>query len=283
MFGGPKPKTPNRMVAVWSDAVMNQPGLRGVRGIGGRVHFYANRNDKPIEVEGLLTVYAYDDSEEVDAESVPVRKFAFLPEQLTRRHSISKLGHSYNLWLPFDEVGGPTRQLTLIARFEPEGGASVMSDPARQLLPGVISKEESERALADKRRDENAQIELAGYEADVPPAATGESDALETFTIDLPTEVARRWRENTTDALRRPRISKRTISALGQPEVRTARTAKAPDDDGNTTEATVATTPSRHVKTRPSASDLVPRRVFDPRGRTAENDTSTSPSSSETR
>lgn len=237
---------------------MNQPGLRGVRGIGGRIHFYANRNDQPIKVEGLLTVYAYDDSEEVGAQSVPVRKFAFLPEQLAKRHSVSKLGDSYNVWLPFDEVGGPTRQLTLIARFEPEGGASVMSDPARQLLPGVISKEKPQTAVANQETLSDSRIELAGFEEQSPPQEGVDGDALGTFTIDLPNEVARRWQAKTADALKRRVPAKRTLSA---------RPAAAADQQPAEAVATAETTeyaPRRHVKTRPTPSDLLPRRSIAP-------------------
>jgi len=50
--------------------------------------------------------------------------------------SKSELGSSYSFWLPWDEVGGPRTEVSLICRFEPKGGAVVSSEQAKQSLPG---------------------------------------------------------------------------------------------------------------------------------------------------
>jgi hypothetical protein len=204
-----EPSPPTRMVAVWTDAIMHQPGQAGVRGVGGRLLFYPDHSEKTLQVDGTLTVYAYDDMDQESAHTAPVRKFVFLPEQLEKRHSTSQLGSTYNVWLPWDEVGHAARQLTLIARFETSQGAVVMSDPARQLLPGtavtpVVKEARLEpqiRQLPTAHRD--SHVVATGYESAASPApkaagtgrdSTGAgSGGLETFTIDVPPDVARRW------------------------------------------------------------------------------------------
>mgnify|MGYP000897585623 FL=1 len=59
----PKPQTPARMTDVWTDTVFFQPGQRGVRGFGGRVMFYGKDENKPIAVDGIFTVLAFDDTD----------------------------------------------------------------------------------------------------------------------------------------------------------------------------------------------------------------------------
>jgi hypothetical protein len=50
--------------------------------------------------------------------------------------SKSELGPSYSFWLPWDEVGGPQTEISLIARFEPNGGSIVIGEQTKHLLPG---------------------------------------------------------------------------------------------------------------------------------------------------
>ncbi len=47
------------MTDMWSFTVLQQPGQPGVRGYGGRLMFY-DADDKPMKVDGTLTVYAFD-------------------------------------------------------------------------------------------------------------------------------------------------------------------------------------------------------------------------------
>jgi hypothetical protein len=131
------PSVPSRMTDMWTFTVLHQPGERGVRGFGGRVMFYNNDSEKPIKVEGTLTVFAFDTAERDGEQAVPLRKFVFLPEQIEKHYSPSKLGHSYSFWLPWDEVGGPEQQISLIARFESRGGALLVGSASRQSLTGA--------------------------------------------------------------------------------------------------------------------------------------------------
>ena len=207
---GTEKEIPTRVVVVWTDTIMNQPGQRGVRGVGGRLVFYGAHDELPVQVRGTLTVYAYDDSEAIEPGVAPARKFVFLPDQLANHHSTSKGGSSYDVWLPWNEVGNPERQLTLIARFEPENGAVVMTDPARQLLPGTVNstkvKNSTLSAAAYHDQPQRSHLDLASYE---PSSAAGPcdqcapeaADPLGTFTIDLPANVARRWHAQVADTL----------------------------------------------------------------------------------
>ena len=135
-LGGPSEKVerPVRMTALWTDTVLVEAG---VVGFGGRIMFYGRGDEDPIQVEGELTVFAYDDTEKVGENAVPARKYVFRAEELSGHYSKSKLGHSYSFWIPWGRVGGPRRQVSLIARFKSAQGGVVMSEMTRHLLPGA--------------------------------------------------------------------------------------------------------------------------------------------------
>jgi len=140
---GSKPQVPTRMTDFWTDTVLYQPGLPGVRGFGGRIMFYNDSSESPIMVDGTLTVFAYDESQGQVSYSAPDKKYIFTAEQLPKHYSKSELGPSYSFWLPWDEVGGPRKKICLIARFEPVKGHIIVSQPCRKVLPGEATEDET--------------------------------------------------------------------------------------------------------------------------------------------
>ncbi|OHB78624.1 MAG: hypothetical protein A2W31_00610, partial [Planctomycetes bacterium RBG_16_64_10] len=135
-----QPQIPARMTTIWTDTVLTQPPNPAIRGLGGRLMFYKKDKEQPVRVDGTLTVYAYDDTEQVADSRVPARKYVFPNQHLANHYSESALGPSYSFWLPWDEVGNPQRKLSLIARFEAKSGEVVVSEMAHQLLPGPVAK-----------------------------------------------------------------------------------------------------------------------------------------------
>jgi hypothetical protein len=148
----PKPKTPVRFTAVWTDTTLNTPGQHPVRGFGGRLMFYDTEDGEPVAVDGMLTVYAYRDGTNATAHNIPAKKFVFHAEDMGRHYSKSPLGHSYSFWLPWDPVGGPQEQLSLIARFEPRKGRPIASDITRRVLPGTVQQADNSTKPVDGAR-----------------------------------------------------------------------------------------------------------------------------------
>ncbi len=128
---------PFRIVAVWTDTVLSQSGKAPHRGFGGRVMFYGENQTDPAKVEGSLVVYAFDETSRDPMNVKPDRKFVFSADQLEKQYSKTKLGHSYSFWLPWDEVGGPQRQISLICRFVPKKGGALVSEQTKHILPGT--------------------------------------------------------------------------------------------------------------------------------------------------
>ena len=213
----PKP-LPDRILAVWSDSVLHQKGLPGVRGFGGRVYFYQKDNTDPIEVDGSLAVYVFDADDTSPATQQPLRKFVFTPDQFASHMSKTSIGPSYSVWLPWSEVGGPQMRLSLIARFEGRDGGSTVSDPTIKLLPGISkedalakSKAKTSTSKSDSAVQQASYVE-GGSADEQPPADPAISTGSKTFsspkqrgkgkdvkTIDLPPSFQRHIRPNTSN------------------------------------------------------------------------------------
>ena len=162
-------KTPTKIAAVWTDAVLHQAGKPATRGFGGRLMFYGPDGNTPIKVDGTLVVYAFDEEGRSPTDVKPDRKYVFPPEQFARHYSKSKLGHSYSVWIPWDEVGGPRKEISLITRFIPKnGGTAVVSAPSRQILPGLPTAEAPAYSAAQP-----APSPSAHYAARPNPGQTG--------------------------------------------------------------------------------------------------------------
>jgi hypothetical protein len=200
--------TPERVIAVWTDAVYQLPGKSPTRGFGGRIYFYDGQG-QVVPVNGQLIVYAYDDSAQDIAEDRPTRKYAFTAEQLTRYLSESDLGASYSIWIPWDAIGGDEKQIALLPVFMDDSGRMVQGSFASSRLPGRRTLSDEERrgfyvssrstptasALGSATRD----VQQVGHHvAACATQSDGGSPGLKVHTIELPPAVSERLQRPAT-------------------------------------------------------------------------------------
>lgn len=200
----PRIGAPRSMVTTWTDAVRQQQGAPSERGFGGRIFFYEYDESTPIKVDGQLVVYAYDETNRVPTDARPTKRYVFPAEQFARHESTSEMGVSYSVWLPWDN-SGPQTEVSLIARFEPAGGGTlVMSDQTRQRLPGamdggvetMIACQPATKSAAPQQvqtvsyKQESSRP--AGYTLPATISETSTSDSgMQTTTIKLPSRPRR--------------------------------------------------------------------------------------------
>jgi hypothetical protein len=168
-----EPGIPARVVPIWIDAVQYTQNQVPQRGFGGRLMFY-DAKDEPIKVDGTLVVYAFDEEGRDPTDAAPDRKYVFPREVLDLHYGESKIGRSYSFWLPWDEVGGEHKDISLIARFLPANGPPVLSEQTTQVLPGPLPQpSRTSGELAQQRGANSAwQAQPASYEAPVAPGQT---------------------------------------------------------------------------------------------------------------
>ena len=80
-------------------------------------YFTPTKRDEPIKVDGTLTVYVFDETNRDPNNVRPDRKYVFTKEQFPSHYSKSKFGHSYSVWIPWDEAGGEQKEISMIVRF----------------------------------------------------------------------------------------------------------------------------------------------------------------------
>jgi hypothetical protein len=210
-----KPGTPDKIVAMWTDTVLNHSDAASQRGFGARVMFFEAKKEKPIKVDGTLVVYAFVEDGRDPNNVKPDRKYVLTAEQLPSHYSKSSLGHSYSVWVPWDEVGGEQKEISLAVRFEPKEGAAVVGDLSRQVLPGrppsgiaatpaAVGNPQpaSNPAKSPSPVDgaaaaapaSSAGTQLVSYNAALPSANEPLSDPagrrLQTVTIPIPSSLA---------------------------------------------------------------------------------------------
>ncbi len=145
---------PMRVTAIWTDTVMTTAGKTPMRGFGGRVMFYGN-GEEPIKVAGNLVVYAFDETNRDPSNAKPDRKYVFRAEDLERHYTKGRLGHSYSFWVPWDEVGGRQCEISLIARFTPDGAGVIVGEQSKHMLPGTAALQ---NAVEQQREQIRQQI-----------------------------------------------------------------------------------------------------------------------------
>jgi len=143
-FANSEPMLPTIVLPIWTDTVLHQTGKPAVRGFGARVYFYEREGADPIKVDGSITVYVFDGEDHTADSSKPLRKYVITADQLQGHHSVSDLGHSYSVWVPWDQVGGPSKTFSLITRFDGRNGGTAVSESASKLLPGAPTPDEED-------------------------------------------------------------------------------------------------------------------------------------------
>ncbi len=188
-----KPRVPDRIVDIWVDDVLHRSGEPSTRGFGGRIVFYHRDVKDPVKVDGTLTVYVFDDRCEDPMREPPMHKFVFPADTMEKHYSQSEVGHSYSFWVPIDEVGGPERKLTMIARFEPRLGGRILSKPSTHILPGRPGEEPAGPLVQRYTKRLNGEIRPAVQDKAPGQAAPREmpNPGVTSATIQLPPTLTR--------------------------------------------------------------------------------------------
>ncbi|MEM7457179.1 MAG: hypothetical protein AAF456_22750 [Planctomycetota bacterium] len=199
---------PEGIAAIWTDSTLEQPGEVPVRGFGARI-FFTDAADNPVKVDGELTVYGFEESNESDAADY---KFVFRREELQSHYGENDIGHSYSIWIPWEPVGGVRKSVALIPVFKSSNGGIVRGEQSINVLPG--RNPQTETAESSQSESGFTPIRTAGYESstdsqgqvrtashneapmdrvEAAPAAIAPSNAsIRTTTIALPRHLANR-------------------------------------------------------------------------------------------
>ena len=197
---------PVKMVGLWTDSIFYKSGESPTRGFGGRLYFY-DRQNNPVEVQGELVVYAYNEAENHPAGKEPSRKYVFTPQQFSGHYRPSKLGPSYSVWIPWDVVGGEQTKISMIPMFTAASGEVVIGEQTKHVLPGpqtVARRGDSPlgNRLGEERSSAIQQVSynrtLTGDRA-AESMSQGPKNGARTTTINIPPSLRDRLATSVTD------------------------------------------------------------------------------------
>ena len=198
-----KYQAPAKLVALWSPAMYNAAGKQPTRGFGGRLYFY-NAKNETIPVQGQLVVYCYNDTDKTNDHKQADRRVAFTPEQFSGHFSPTQLGASYSVWVPWDAVGNPQAEISLVPIFTAATGQVVVGSQSLGLLPGpetpIQEKRVEEKVLAAKTTHEGG-VTRVGFEEDITAQTLGAS-RIKSMSITLPQSLAERVAASRNQELR---------------------------------------------------------------------------------
>jgi hypothetical protein len=188
-----KYQVPTKMAVLWTPAMYNGAGKKPTRGFGGRMYFY-NAKNETIPVQGQLVVYCFNDSDKTNDHKQADRRVAFTPEQFSGHFSPTELGASYSIWVPWDAVGNPQVEVSLVPIFTTATGQVVVGSQSLGLLPGPetpIPEKRVEEKVVNPVTTRDGNVTRVGYEEDITAPAFGAS-RIQSMSITLPQSLAER-------------------------------------------------------------------------------------------
>ncbi len=152
-FGGPKeyPKATaenpaTEVISVWEPA--EGTGVNGLpsRGFAGQVMFFTRNSPEPVQVNGDIRIYLFDDTGAVEERKKPIHQFDFTPEAWNTHITDGTLGASYNVFIPYTKDNPYQTRCTLRVRIQQPNKPPVFSEAIAVTLPGPIAKNEPQQA-----------------------------------------------------------------------------------------------------------------------------------------
>ncbi len=141
--------TPNnpavRCLCLWEPAEGTGVDDRPARGVAGQIFFFTRSSVTPVEVDGDVRIFLFDDQGESEDQSVPLHQFDFLNGSWNAQLTATQFGPAYQVFVPYSRKGHHLATLALRVRLTPKNGPVIFSDMANVVLHGFDrSKAEAE-------------------------------------------------------------------------------------------------------------------------------------------
>lgn len=130
----------HRIVCMWEPSEGRRPDGMPARGFAGQILFFTRTSSTPVRVEGDVKIYVFDDQGPNGNPTLPISEFDFVKssegDAWNRHLTVTTLGPSYNVFVPYMRRGGHQARCALQVRLVANGDAPIFSDVATIVLPG---------------------------------------------------------------------------------------------------------------------------------------------------
>jgi hypothetical protein len=146
----------SEMICLWEEAEGIGLDNKPTRGFAGQVMFFAANASEPVQVNGDVEIFLFDDSGNTEEQSKPLHTFKFEKEAFQAFKTETNLGIAYQLFLPYVRKSNYKADCNLRLRITPEEGRQLYSKMAAVNLDGP----ESPQAIA-RAKQKQSEIQLA--------------------------------------------------------------------------------------------------------------------------
>ena len=163
-----------QILCLWQPSEGRDPEGMPCRGFAGQILFLANRGSLPVQVNGDLRIYLFDDQGTSEEQAAPIRQYDFDSKSWAIHLTKGTLGPTYSVFVPYTRRGSFEAKCALRVRFSPAEGPAIFSDMA------AISLDGRKKAVTEPT-DRVSPVEDAKTRAESVSAAIRRTT---TFTMD---------------------------------------------------------------------------------------------------
>ncbi len=161
-----------RILCMWQPADGVGVDEKPARGVAGQIFFFTRGGVMPVEVDGDVRVFLFDDQGSEEQQGTPLEQFDFVKGSWKAQLVGTQFGPAYQLFVPYGRKGHHQTELALRVRLTPPSGPVIFSDMAKVVLPGYEKKHtDDENSTAS-----NVPTKNAGGELSVSPAVAASDD-----------------------------------------------------------------------------------------------------------
>jgi hypothetical protein len=145
-----------KTVCLWQAAEGRGLDDLPTRGFTGQILFLTQDSPMPVEVDGDVTIYVFDDQGSVEEQTKPLHQFNFRGGAWQNYLNVTAWGPTYQIFIPYTRKGDSEAKCELRVRLTPNDGPTVFSDPAKIWLPG--SKTEANVQVRPRPPDRQPEL-----------------------------------------------------------------------------------------------------------------------------
>lgn len=126
----------SQVVGIWQPADGRGLDELPSRGFAGQIVFLTAKSATPVEVEGDVTIYLFDDQGTPEERSRPLHVFRFVHGSWRTHLKSTAWGPTYQLFIPYTRQGAHRAACSLAVQIDPPKGRRVTSHMANIVLTG---------------------------------------------------------------------------------------------------------------------------------------------------
>ena len=180
-----------RCLDLWEPADGKGLDGRPARGFAGQIFFFTQnpRSRTPVEVDGDVRIYVFDDQGTPEEQAKPIHQFDFIGGAWRKYLVDTQFGPAYNIFIPYVRKGSHQAQCALRVRLTPPDGSVVLSDMADVTLKGLTDDSEETKKITADRNVRPASVAKRHQRDRVQKTSVASFDTQNSVTRDPVTPV----------------------------------------------------------------------------------------------